>query len=71
MRTKLIIAVLVLAALAAAGVVVALGLVDTASGEVSVSIQARNADDLGAVHIEMGYDADVLTPVDVKAGALS
>ncbi len=70
MRTKLIISVLVVAALAA-GVVVALGLSDSASGEVSVPIQARNADDLGAVHIELGYDADVLTPVDVKAGALS
>ena len=71
MRTKLITAVLVIAALAGAGVVVVLGLSDSASGDVSVPIEARNVDDLGAVHIELGYDADVLTPVDVKAGALS
>ncbi len=71
MKTKLLIAALVITAIAAAGVVVALGIGGGGISEVVVPIEAQDADNIGALHIELGYDADVLSPVDVRTGALA
>ena len=71
MRTKLIMATLVIAAVGAAGVVVALGMGGGGVSEVVVPIEAEGADDVGALHIELGYDPQVLSPVQVEAGDLA
>ena len=63
------VAIIVIAAIVVA-VVLLLGGGDEA-GAVAVRINAQGADDVGAVHIELIYDADVLQATGVEKGTLA
>jgi len=59
-------------AAAQAGLTVKVGEVSGAPGQrAEVPIEVVGASDVGSLHIELVYDADVLQPVEVKNGALA
>ncbi len=69
---KAILALIVVVIIAAVVVVFFIlgGSDDEDGGEIAIAVQVKNADNLGAIHIELVYDAAILEASEVKLGDL-